>query len=111
MLLGWWYLRLLVRGNRWARDARGTVDDLVTYVAIGVIASERLFTLFYQPALQQVHPLDACKAGEAAPLALDRPGHRAVAVRWHAVSLLRLCDYIGCAAFGLVLVRLASFRE
>ena len=113
LLLGWWYLRLLVR-QPGAPMRAAQVDDLVTYVAIGVIAGGRLgYTLFYQPALWS-HPLDVLKLWEGG-MSFHGGLIGLVVALWlfarrHALNLLRLCDYIGCATpFGLVLVRLANF--
>ncbi len=113
ILLGWWYLRILVR----QRDAPMTaeqVDDLVPAVALGVILGGRLgYTIFYRPDMWR-HPLDVLKLWEGGMsfhggligllIAL------ALFARRHRIDLIRLCDYVACATpFGLILVRLANF--
>lgn len=113
ILLGWWYLRILVR----QRDAPMTaeqVDDLVPAVALGVILGGRLgYAIFYRPDMWR-HPLDVLKLWEGGMsfhggligllMAL------ALFARRHRIDLIRLCDYVACATpFGLILVRLANF--
>ncbi len=113
ILIGWWYLRILVR----QRDAPMTaeqVDDLVPAVALGVILGGRLgYTIFYRPDMWR-HPLDVLKLWEGGMsfhggligllIAL------ALFARRHRIDPIRLCDYVACATpFGLILVRLANF--
>jgi phosphatidylglycerol---prolipoprotein diacylglyceryl transferase len=49
LVLGWQYLRLIVRREDW-RLSPGDIDDLLVWAAIGVIVGGRLgFVLFYHP--------------------------------------------------------------
>ncbi|MEO7169156.1 MAG: prolipoprotein diacylglyceryl transferase [Sphingomonas sp.] len=113
LLLGWWYLRLLTR-QPGAPMRQDQVDDLVSYVVVGVVAGGRLgYTLFYQPGIW-THPVDVLKLWEGGMSFHGGLIGLVIALslfaRRHKVNLLRLCDYIGCATpFGLVLVRLANF--
>lgn len=113
ILLGWWYLRLLVRQPD-APMTADQVDDLVPMVTLGVILGGRLgYTLVYRPEIWR-HPIDVLKLWEGGMslhggfvgvlIAL------ALFARRHRIDLLRLCDYVACATpFGLILVRIANF--
>jgi phosphatidylglycerol:prolipoprotein diacylglycerol transferase len=64
IVLGWVFARWLVRRERlWGerpRPALRDVDDLVTWVTIGVVLGGRLgFVLIYNPAYYLDHPLEA----------------------------------------------------
>ena len=54
---GWWYLtRLIKNGKIWTRDGapltRPLLDDVIFWVAVGVMAGGRLgYVLFYEPSL------------------------------------------------------------
>lgn len=113
IILGWWYLTRLIR-QPGAPMNRDHLDSLVSYVTFGVILGGRLgYTLFYQPEIWR-NPIDVLKLWQGGMsfhggfigvmLAL------AIFARRHRLNLLRVCDYMACAApFGLVLVRLANF--
>jgi len=64
ILLGWLFARQIVRrdrlwGSRQRPEARD-IDDLVTWVTIGVVLGGRLgFVLIYNPAYYLNHPLEA----------------------------------------------------
>src|SRR6185295_17833096 len=64
LLLGWVYIkRLLAQGNLWphgkAPFAQRDTDDLLVYVAAGVLLGGRLgHVLFYEPLHYIQHPLD-----------------------------------------------------
>ncbi|HEX8374747.1 MAG TPA: prolipoprotein diacylglyceryl transferase, partial [Geminicoccaceae bacterium] len=113
LLLGWWYLRLLLR-RPGAPMRPEAADDLLAYATSGVIAGGRLgYSLFYRPELWS-RPLEVLRMWEGGMsfhggligllLALW------LFARRHGVEPVRLCDYVACATpFGLVLVRLANF--
>ncbi|WP_149754426.1 prolipoprotein diacylglyceryl transferase [Roseivivax sediminis] len=62
ILIGWWLaVRVLKRPGLWPNDtppmAPGRVEDLMTWVVIGVIVGGRLgFVLFYQPGYYLANP-------------------------------------------------------
>lgn len=111
--LGWWYLRKMLRRSG-APMAERHVDDLVFYLTLGIILGGRLgYCLFYRPEIWR-DPLDVLKLWQGG-MSLHG-GFLGVIVslivftRRHCLSLLRVCDYVGCATpFGLVLVRIANF--
>ncbi|KQS49452.1 MULTISPECIES: prolipoprotein diacylglyceryl transferase [unclassified Sphingomonas] len=111
--LGWWYLRKMLRRSA-APMAERHVDDLVFYLALGIILGGRLgYCLFYRPEILR-DPLEVLKLWQGG-MSLHG-GFLGVIVslivftRRHRLSLLRVCDYVACATpFGLVLVRIANF--
>jgi len=113
IMLGWGYLRLLVRqpGSPMSREQ---VDDLVPGITLGVIAGGRLgYSIFYQPQMWR-HPLDVLKVWEGGMSFHGGLIGVVVALvlfaRHHQLNLLRVCDYVACATpFGLILVRAANF--
>ncbi len=63
IILGWAYARALVKSDRlWGRVPRPTpasIDDLVVYIAIGIVAGGRLgYVLFYNTVYFAAHPLE-----------------------------------------------------
>ncbi|MEI9850619.1 MAG: prolipoprotein diacylglyceryl transferase [Sphingomonas sp.] len=113
LALGWWYLRkLVVRPG--APMSRAHVDDLVFFVALGVIAGGRLgYCLVYRPGIW-ANPLDVLKLWQGGMSLHGGLAGVLVAVWWfcrrRGLRLLRVYDYIACATpFGLFLVRLANF--
>ena len=63
LLLGWAYARKLVRDDRlWGAIPRPdalSLDDLLVYAALGVVAGGRLgYVLFYNPAFYLANPQD-----------------------------------------------------
>lgn len=64
LLLGWFYIRRLLRENRiWANESppfpAPKADDLLLYMTVGVVLGGRLgYVLFYQPSHYFAHPLD-----------------------------------------------------
>lgn len=66
-ILGWWALRRLVTNDAlWApaqpRPTAEAIDDLLVYVAFGVIIGGRLgHVLIYDPAFYLAHPLEILK--------------------------------------------------
>jgi phosphatidylglycerol:prolipoprotein diacylglycerol transferase len=89
--------------------------DLVAGLIFGLLIGARLgFVVFYKPEYYLLHPDKVLALWEGGMsfhggfigvmLAL------AIFARRHRLNLLRVCDYMACAApFGLVLVRLANF--
>jgi phosphatidylglycerol:prolipoprotein diacylglycerol transferase len=139
--IGWWYaLTLIKRPALWAPSAppvgKAQLDDVIFWVAIGVIAGGRLgYVLFYEPSLL-VAPWEPIAANLpdgffksafgwiAVPpfLMLWRGGMSfhggllgvAIAGLWyarrHKVNALSLGDLFACAApIGLFFGRLANF--
>lgn len=113
LLLGWWYLRRLV-ARRGSPMSREHVDELVSWVTIGVIAGGRLgYVSFYQPRMW-LHPVDVLKVWEGG-MSLHGGLIGVLVALWlfarrYRLNLLRVCDYVACATpFGLVLVRIANF--
>lgn len=113
LLLGWGYMRRLVRRD-YAPLTVGQVDDLLNYVALGVILGGRLgYALFYDRALltDPVALVSVWHGGMSfhggflgVVIAAGLFAHR------HGVDLLRLCDYLACASpIGMILVRIANF--
>lgn len=114
-LLGRWYLlRLLRRDHPPMREA--AVDDLLAYVVLGVIAGGRLgYAAFYAPDLL-AHPLALIQLWHGGMSfhggLLGLVAALVLFARRRGIAVLRLLDYVGCAApFGLVLVRLANFAN
>ncbi len=64
IIIGWWVIRLTIgRLQLWREDGppinREHLENLVTWIVIGVIAGGRLgFVLFYQPAYFLAHPAE-----------------------------------------------------
>jgi phosphatidylglycerol---prolipoprotein diacylglyceryl transferase len=111
--LGWWYLRRLVAQPN-APMTKPQVDDALTYVGLGVIVGGRLgYCLFYQPSIW----LQPWKVFQLWNGGMSFHGGLigvlvaiALFARVHRLNLIRVLDYLACAApFGLILVRLANF--
>ncbi|MDB5705747.1 MAG: prolipoprotein diacylglyceryl transferase [Sphingomonas bacterium] len=112
-VLGWLYLRRLI-AQPGAPMARDQLDDLLFHVAIGVILGGRLgYCLFYQPEIWAT-PIEILKLWQGG-MSLHGGLIGVLAALWlfarrHCLSMLRICDYVACAApFGLFLVRIANF--
>ena len=63
IVLGWAYVRALVKSDRlWGSVPRPTpvsIDDLVVYVAIGIVVGGRLgYVLFYNASYYLAHPIE-----------------------------------------------------
>jgi phosphatidylglycerol---prolipoprotein diacylglyceryl transferase len=113
ILIGWWFLLRLIR-KPGAPMTGPQVDSLIVYGTIGVVAGGRLgYCIFYKPEIWAT-PLEVLKAWNGG-MSFHGGFIGLVLALWlfswrHKLSLLRVCDYVGCAApFGLVLVRLANF--
>ena len=113
ILLGYWYLTILIR-QPGAPMARRHADDFVFYATLGIIIGGRVgYILFYQPSILQ-HPLDILKLWQGGMSLHGGVLGVLVAIWWmtrsQKLSFLRVCDYIACSIpFGLGLVRLANF--
>jgi phosphatidylglycerol:prolipoprotein diacylglycerol transferase len=65
--IGWWIIRMAIsRPHLWAGEqpamTRAQLEELVTWMVIGIIAGGRLgFVLFYQPGYYLQNPLDIVK--------------------------------------------------
>ena len=112
-VLGWLYLRRLI-AQPGAPLARDHLDDLLFHVAIGVILGGRLgYCLFYRPEIWAT-PVEIVKLWQGG-MSLHGGLIGVLAGLWlfarrHRLSMLRVCDYVACAApFGLFLVRIANF--
>jgi len=119
-VFGWFYLRALVsRESLWSpgqkRPSREAIDDLLVYVAFGVIIGGRLgHVLIYDPAYYWAHPLEIVQTwrggmafhggllGAMAGLALF-----AWRERQPLFTVADLCSVV--APIGLFLGRLANF--
>ena len=142
LALGWWYVtRLLTNARLWAKGqnppfSRAQLDDIVFWVAIGVILGGRLgYLFFYEPSIL-LRPWEAVGAG------MD-PGLIKTAIGWihfppalklwnggmsfhggligvtlagilytrkHGLNPLSTGDLFACAApIGIFLVRIANF--
>lgn len=113
IVLGWWYLTRLIR-EPGAPMNRDHLDRLVSDVTFGVIIGGRLgYALVYKPAIWR-NPIDVLKLWEGG-MSFHGGFVGVMLALWlfarrHRLNLLRVCDYMACAApFGLVLVRLANF--
>ena len=113
ILAGWWFLLQQVK-KPGAPMTGAQVDSMVIYGTIGVVVGGRLgYCIFYQPQIWAT-PLEVLKAWNGG-MSFHGGFIGLIAGLWlfsrrHKLSLLRVCDYVGCASpFGLVLVRLANF--
>ena len=119
LVFGWAYMRMLVSRERlWRGLSRPTsvsLDDLLVYVAIGVVFGGRLgYVLFYNFDFYFAHPLQALVLWEGGMSFHGGLIGAAIAVtlfaRRHKFAVLTVLDL--CAAvtpIGLFLGRLANF--
>jgi phosphatidylglycerol---prolipoprotein diacylglyceryl transferase len=64
LILGWQYVKWLVRRPGWRLEPVD-VDDLLLYVTLGVVLGGRIgYVLFYRPGFYLWHPLDALAVWE-----------------------------------------------
>jgi phosphatidylglycerol---prolipoprotein diacylglyceryl transferase len=64
LILGWQYVKWLVRRPGWRLEPVD-VDDLLLYVTLGVVLGGRIgYILFYRPGFYLWHPLDALAVWE-----------------------------------------------
>lgn len=113
ILLGYWYLTVLIR-QPGAPMARRHADDMVFYATLGIILGGRLgYVLFYQPGILE-NPVDILKLWQGGMSLHGGTIGVLVAIWWLArangLSFLRVCDYIACCVpFGLCFGRIANF--
>ncbi|MEZ5892179.1 MAG: prolipoprotein diacylglyceryl transferase [Parvularculaceae bacterium] len=129
LAVGWWYLaRLLKKAALWGKDGppvtRRQLDDVIFWVAIGVMAGGRLgYLFFYEPQLI-LAPWEKLFGVVPFPPALmtwngGMSFHGgligvtlagALFARRHKVNMLSLGDMFACAApIGLFFGRIANF--
>lgn len=120
ILIGWWLIaRALKTARLWAQDTppmdRAALDDLVTWLILGVIVGGRLgYVLFYKPGYYLAHPLEIPQVWQGG-MAFHGGflGVVFAALIWgrkHKVALLPLADALALAAPpGLLFGRLANF--
>lgn len=113
ILLGYWYLMVLIR-QPGAPMARRHADDMVFYATLGIILGGRIgYVLFYQPAILE-NPVDVLKLWQGGMSLHGGTLGVIVAIWWLArsngLSFLRICDYVACCVpFGLGFGRIANF--
>jgi phosphatidylglycerol---prolipoprotein diacylglyceryl transferase len=114
LVLGWQYLRWLVRRPGW-RLTPLEIDDLLLYVTLGVVLGGRLgYILFYRPEFYLSNPLDALAVWQGGMSfhggLLGVVGASILFARRRRPAILEIGDAIACAApLGLLLGRLANF--
>jgi phosphatidylglycerol:prolipoprotein diacylglycerol transferase len=120
LIAGWRIVVALMRRPKLWPGARAPmepklVEDLLTWVILGVVAGGRLgFVLFYQPGYYLTHPLDILKVWEGGMSFHGGFLGTVVAGLWfcrrHAIPALSAGDAFALAApLGLFLGRLANF--
>lgn len=114
IVTGWWYmLKLIDRPG--APMARRHVDDLVFYVALGVILGGRFgYVLFYRPEFYLANPVEIPQLWDG-----GMSFHGGVIgvslglfylTRKNGLNWLRVHDYVACCIpFGLFFGRIANF--
>lgn len=115
LLIGWWFvLRLLRRPG--APMTSQQADSLVIWITLGVVVGGRLgWCVFYNPGIWAT-PLEVLKIWSGG-MSFHGGFVGLLLALWlfcrrHKLSMLRIGDYVGCAApFGLFLVRLANFAN
>jgi phosphatidylglycerol:prolipoprotein diacylglycerol transferase len=114
ILLGYLYLRRLIK-QPGAPMARRHADDFVFYVTLGIIIGGRLgYVLFYQPAFYLANPLKSLQIWDGGMSFHGGLIGATLAVlylaRKNGLSFLRVGDYACmCGPFGLFFGRLANF--
>ena len=114
LVLGWQYLRWLVRRPGW-RLTPLAIDDLLLYVTLGVVLGGRLgYILFYRPEFYLTNPLEALAVWQGGMSfhggLLGVVAASILFARRRRLPVLEVGDAIACAApIGLFLGRLANF--
>lgn len=114
LMLGWRYVLYLAR-KRPVRIGANAVDDLLVWVAFGVILGGRLgYILFYRPDFYFANPVEIVKVWQGGMS--FHGGLLGVIVamilfaRHRGISLFSLADLVACAApIGLLFGRIANF--
>lgn len=120
LTIGWWYSSRLLKADRlWGMAgppaSRDQLNDLLTWVIIGVISGGRLgYVLFYNATYYVANPLDALKiwnGGMSFHGGMIGVIVALVIFSWkNRIPLLSLADVIAAAApIGLFFGRLANF--
>lgn len=119
LLIGWRLLVAMMRrpaiwGGR-APMAPGSVDDLLTWVILGVVLGGRLgFVLFYEPAFYLANPLEIVKVWEGG-MSFHGGFAGVIVAAWlyaraRAIPVLPLADAMAVVApIGLFFGRIANF--
>jgi phosphatidylglycerol---prolipoprotein diacylglyceryl transferase len=114
ILVGWWYmLKLIARPG--APMGRRHIDDLVFFVAIGVILGGRLgYVLFYRPLYYLQNPLEILQLWDGGMSFHGGVIGVSLGLIWlarkHGLDWLRVHDYVACCIPpGLLFGRLANF--
>ena len=114
LLLGWYYMRALIRKTPdLASDLE--VDDFITWATLGVILGGRLgYVLFYKPEFYFANPMAILQVWQGGMS--FHGGLIGVALatimfaRRRGIDLIRFADILACAApIGLFFGRLANF--
>lgn len=119
LLLGWWIIAALMRRPYlWGGTAPmrpGAVEELLTWVVLGVILGGRLgFVLFYEPAYYLSNPAEIIKVWQGG-MSFHGGFLGVVLAAWayarkNGIASLRLADALAVAApAGLFLGRIANF--
>ncbi|MBB1491916.1 MULTISPECIES: prolipoprotein diacylglyceryl transferase [unclassified Paracoccus (in: a-proteobacteria)] len=119
LLLGWWMIATLMRRpHLWGGTAPmrpGAVEELLTWVVVGVILGGRLgFVLFYEPAYYLANPAEIIKVWQGG-MSFHGGFLGVVLAAWayarkNGIAPLRLADALAVAApVGLFLGRIANF--
>jgi phosphatidylglycerol:prolipoprotein diacylglycerol transferase len=119
LIAGWALIRRIVSDERlWrgaARPDRDSIDDLLVYVALGVVGGGRLGSaLFYNPSLYLSHPLEIVKLWQGGMsfhggLIGAVVGILLFARRYHAPALTVMDLCAVAVPIGIFLGRLANF--
>ncbi len=119
ILIGWQMIRATLRTPRLWRDSppmsQAQVDDLLTWIILGVIVGGRLgFVLFYQPSYYLANPAYILRVWEGGMSFhggfLGVVAATVLFCRWHSIPLLPTADALAHAAPpGILLGRIANF--
>jgi phosphatidylglycerol---prolipoprotein diacylglyceryl transferase len=114
LVVGWQYLRWLVRRPGWQLTPEA-LDDLLLYVTLGVVLGGRLgYILFYRPDFYLGEPLEILKVWQGGMSfhggLLGVLAACALFARRRGIAFLEVGDAIACATpIGLFFGRLANF--
>jgi len=120
IVIGWWIIaRAIANPRLWADGApmtRAQLDDLATWLIIGIIVGGRLgFTLFYEPGYYLSHPIEIVTGIRTGGMSFHGGFLGVVVAVWafsrrHGLPTASLADLLAIAApIGLGLVRVANF--